>query len=101
MPAPAVIQEGHQSDGRRVESQADEGHPQREGGARGGHDAHDHRREEDHGDLRREVPQQTPEVDDRQEYAQAQGVVHGHRPVDLHHHHQAIEKSLKLQNEIS
>jgi hypothetical protein len=56
---------------------------ERERGPEAGEEGHDDADQQDDEHLRREVPRQVPEVDERQEHAEAQRVVHRHAAVHL------------------
>jgi hypothetical protein len=78
-PAEDVVEDVHYDERERVECVGDDAGPERERGPEAGEEGHDDTDEH----LRREVPCQLPEVDERQEHAQAQRVVHRHAAVHL------------------
>lgn len=82
-PAELEIEDVDDDERQRIQQVSHKTRPEREIGPEAGEEAHYGADKEDDEDLRREIPRQTPNINEGQEHSQAERVVHGHPTVDL------------------
>lgn len=93
-PAKDEVEDVDDNERKRVKHVRHQTGPERECGSEACEESHDDTDEQYDEHLRWEVPCQVPDVDERQEHAQAQRVVHGHTTIYL----QTKNQTLRISN---